>query len=175
MPTDRSSIVLRRSCNWTQEECCFSPAAIVYWWSLRTPETLRGRKLRYCFTNWGTSSGVFLRTTIPGTADLSGTLPKCRGIAKARLAWPHTTIREAASEPTVPAFKPAAKAVKRTTKAQEAVAKETRTRMRFLKWTSAPWRGELQSRMAQPARCLDMLVQRAFRLEGPSQGLGECP
>lgn len=29
--------------------------------------------------------------------------------------------------------------------------------------------------MAQPARGLDMLVQRTFRLEGPSQGLGECP
>jgi hypothetical protein len=37
----------------------------------------------------GTSSGVFLRTTIPGTADLSETLPKCRGIARARLARPH--------------------------------------------------------------------------------------
>jgi hypothetical protein len=36
-----------------------------------------------------TSSGVFLRTTTPGTADLSGTVPKCRGIARARLARPH--------------------------------------------------------------------------------------
>src|ERR1700681_531349 len=29
--------------------------------------------------------------------------------------------------------------------------------------------------MAKPAGCLDVPVQRAFRLEGPSQGLGECP
>src|SRR6266568_2747082 len=31
MPTDRSSIVLRASRNWTQEVCYFSPAAIVCW------------------------------------------------------------------------------------------------------------------------------------------------
>jgi hypothetical protein len=161
MPTDRSSIVLRASCNWTQEECYFSPAAIVCWWFLLTTGTLRRRKSRYCFTNWGTSSGVFLRTTIPGTAALSETLPKCRGTAKPRLARPHTTVPWA-PRPTIPAFKPAAKAVKRATKAQEAAAKETRPRRRFLKWTSAPWRGELQSRMAQPARGLDILVQRTF-------------
>src|SRR6266478_5253229 len=102
----RSSIVLRRSCNWTEEERYFSPAAIVCWWSLPTPETLRRRKLRYCFTNWGTLSGVFLRTTIPGTADLSETLPKCRGIARARPARPHTTVPGAAPSPTIPAFNP---------------------------------------------------------------------
>src|SRR6266853_768304 len=106
MPTDRSSIVLRRSCNWTQEECYFSPAAIVCWWSLPTPETLRRRKLRYYFTNWGTSSGVFLRTTIPGTVDLSETLRKCRGIARSRLVQPHITASEAAPEPRIPAFNP---------------------------------------------------------------------
>jgi hypothetical protein len=89
-----------------QEECYFSPAAIVCWWSLPTPETLRRRKLRYCFTNWSTLSGVFLRTTIPGTADLSETLPKCRGIARARHARPHTTVPGAAPRPTIPAFNP---------------------------------------------------------------------
>src|SRR5258705_9737263 len=70
----------------SQRQCgqCQTPMRkIGDWWSLPTPETRRRRKLRYCFTNWGTSSGVFLRTTIPATADLSATLPKCRGIAPA--------------------------------------------------------------------------------------------
>jgi hypothetical protein len=47
----------------------------------------------------GTSSGVFLRTMIPGTGDLPETLPRCCGIARPRLARPHTTVPEAASEP----------------------------------------------------------------------------
>jgi hypothetical protein len=85
-----------------------------------------------------TVSCAAMRTTIPGPAYPSETLPKCRGIARTRLARLHTTVRETARELTVPAFKPAAKAVKRTTKAQDAAAKETRTRRRFLKWTSAP-------------------------------------
>ena len=60
---------------------------------------LRRRKLRYCFTNWGTSLGGFPRITIPGTANLPETPPRCYDIAEPRLAQPHTTVPEAASEP----------------------------------------------------------------------------
>jgi len=97
------------------------PGAIVCRWSLFTTGILRRHKLRYCFTNGHII--VFLRTTIPRTAELSETLPKCRDIARPRPARPHAAVPEAASEPTVPAFKPAAKGVKRTTKAQEAAGK----------------------------------------------------
>src|SRR6266566_75258 len=65
---------------------------------LLTTGILQRRKLRYCSTNWDTSLGGFPRTTIPGTADLPETLPRCYGIARPRFARPHTTAPGAASE-----------------------------------------------------------------------------
>ena len=54
-------------------------------------------------------------------ADLSETLPKCRGIARPRLAQPHATVLEAASE-LIPTISLAMNAVKRPTNAQEEAA-----------------------------------------------------
>jgi hypothetical protein len=55
-------------------------------------------------------------------ADLSETLRKCRGIARPRLAQPHATVLEAASELTILTISLAMNAVKRPTNAQEEAA-----------------------------------------------------
>src|SRR6267154_5232105 len=79
-----------------------------------TTGILQRRKLRYCSTNWDTSLGGFPRMTTPGTADLPETLPRYYGIARPRLARPHTTVREAASERRDPGVQPGDEPVKRT-------------------------------------------------------------